>query len=112
MSESITIALLFLQNYILPAAFAIGVIFFIYGFVNSFMVDRPEVGHPSIVNSFAIFAATLIAYGAVLFFMWVIAFSATLSSEDLRDGSGIDAGADIDRGNSFLQVPDVPRAND
>lgn len=101
---------LFLQQYIVPIIFAIGVIFFLYGFVNSFMLERPDVGHATLLHSCALLAAALLLHGVLVFLIWVLSpgawsgFSTPPSSENIP-------GASVDHERSVLPVPNAPRGN-
>lgn len=70
MFEAISATLIFIQQYVITAVYAIGVIFFLYGIVNSFMLGRADLGHPYLLRSFVVFIFALLLYGATALLLW------------------------------------------
>lgn len=109
MTAALISVFVFLQQYIIPIIFAIGVICFLYGVVNSFMIERPDVGHPFLLRSFVLFSIALLAYGALSIFTWLMSIDYT---PDPDDSNLPNTGAEFERGRSLLPTPNAPSGNE
>lgn len=98
--------LVFIQQYVVPVLFALGIVSFFYGAIHSFVLDVSEIGNPELVRSMAIFIIGLIVYGAVA---GLIMMTTGFTSSSGSDGSSNDRrGVDVERERSVLPVPNVP----
>lgn len=100
--------ILFLQQFIVPAVFAIGVIFFLYGVANSFWLGRPDLGHPALLRAMLFFIISLLLFGVLAFLLWLAGGYAEWSADREED----DFGAEVERRRSTLPTPNAPSAND
>ena len=108
MMSGIIAVVVFLQQYVIPILFALGVIFFLYGFINSFMVGRPDIGQPHMIRSVFLFGIALILYGMLAFIGMVFTYD---GPSDL-DRENTEFGAEVREGRSVLPTPNVPSGND
>lgn len=111
MTTSILSVFLFLQQFVVPVVFAIGVIFFLYGLVNSFWLERPDLGHPALIRAMLFFVVSLVIYGAVVLLLWLVGAYET-GLQDRSNGTNSGFGADVDRGRSVLPTPNAPQGNE
>ena len=107
--ESVSSILMFLQDYLVPIIFALGLISFIYGYVNSFMLGRGDIGHPHLLRSLMFFTVALICYGILAFILWSFSFYSTFKEEQGNTPSR--PGVEVDRGRSLLPTPNAPTGN-
>lgn len=116
MSGIITV-LVFVQTYVLPILFAIGLIFLIYGVVHSFVLDRSMIGHPWIVRSVVVLLFSTLLAAVVVFLLFLFGGADGQGSGAGGDGRGgdgdgsgrIDGGGVIEERRNILPAPDVPR---
>ncbi|MEZ4200640.1 MAG: hypothetical protein R3B69_03595 [Candidatus Paceibacterota bacterium] len=113
-----TIALMyfFLQHYLVPLLFVVGLLYFIYGIIHYFIVEGGEhglqIGRESFLKAISWFFVALLVYSLVAFFGWMGAHMNELSSEAPQGGINGDVGGGINRSEGILGVPNVPREND
>lgn len=111
MFEGLVTFLSFLEVYVVPIIFAIGVILFFYGFINSFLIDRPDVGHPNMLHACFTFTLALIAYAIVGGLQWLMTSPFSVPSLETERERG-EYGAEVNREGSLLPVPNAPRGNE
>lgn len=100
---------IFLQQYIVPIVFAIGVICFLYGAINSFLLDRGDLGHPFLLRSLMLFTVSIIIY------LILSACIVLVSTDFTNNQTGTDTntfGAEFERKGSVLPTPNTPRRNE
>lgn len=109
---------IFLSIYLVPFLFALGLIFFLYGFFEYFIIgkegdeERSQHGRELFLKSIGWFVVGIIVYLIVFAIGWIS--SANLSSlfgiPNSNPSGDMDgnAGVQIDRGTGVLQVPNVP----
>jgi len=100
---------LFLKNYLVTFIYAIGLIYFIYGFIEYFLIgkhgdeERMQNGREILLKACAWFFLGLIIYGVIAAAQWLSAGFA----------AKVDSGGDIQiehqKNDSYLPVPNVPR---
>jgi len=96
---------LFLKNYVVTFIYAIGLIYFIYGFIEYFLIgrhgdeERMQNGREILVKSCAWFLLGLIIFGIIVGAEWV---SDNLTAP--TDGVQLEH----ERDSSYLKVPNVP----
>ena len=101
---------LFLDKYLVPFFFAIGLFYFIYACIEYFIIGkggdegRAEHGRELFLKSIAWFVLGLLIYAITALFGWI----STFSFEPL-EGPGVPrGGVDVDREDAVLPVPNVP----
>lgn len=102
---------IFLDKYLVPFFFAIGLFYFVYGVIEYFIIgaggdeERAEHGRELFLKSIAWFALALL----IFVFVSVLGWLSTLSfSPGGVDGPRGGVGADVDREQEVLEVPNVP----
>lgn len=103
--------MIFFTKYLVPFVFAVGLIYFLYGVIEYFIIglggdeERAEHGRDLFLKSIAWLVLALILQTLVLLLGWVSTF--TLGS--LRGST--DGGTDVTPAarESILEVPNVPR---
>ncbi len=108
MSGLITVAVL-LEKYVVPFFFVIGLMYFIYGCVEYFIIGpgdpgRAQRGREMLLKAISWFVISLVAYLLVVGIAW-------LGNLSLSGGSvapEADGGAKVDKNEAILQVPNVP----
>ena len=102
----------FLTVYLIPFIFAIGLIMFLYGSINYFVIGpgeepKREEGRIELLWSFLLFLLGLFLYGIIMGIIWLGA-----AYLNLVDGDGDGAGR-IESGQEtrLQRVPDVPVGN-
>lgn len=117
MLEGLVSFLSFIEVYVVPIVFAIGVIFFLYGGIQYFIFGAPsgdtemiEHGRHNMLNASLLFALALLVYGIVAGLSWLATSFSAPSIETDRGGGGY--GADIEREGSVLPVPNAPQGNE
>lgn len=111
-------AYVFLQKWLVPFLFAIGLIFFVYGFIVYYIIghksgdeDRMEHGRHNLLKAFVLLSVALFIYLAVFLIGWI--GTALTSSTGSIDGDGSANGSPrIEQDRDILKVPDVPRRNE
>ncbi len=105
----------FFTVYLIPFIFAIGLIMFLYGCINYFVIGpgeepKREEGREQLLWSFLLFLLGLAIYGIVMGFIWLgSAYSGLVTNSDL-DGDG-EAGINVREEVRLQRVPDVPTTN-
>ena len=98
----------FLQNYLVPLLFAIGLLYFIYAFIEYFIVGkggdegRAQHGRVLFLKSIAWFSLALLAHLLVILFVWIASIAAAPSSGSATPGG------EFRRDEAILKVPNVP----
>lgn len=102
--------MIFLTKYLVPLVFVIGLIYFLYGVIEYFIIgiggdeERAEHGRDLFLKSIAWLVLSLILQTVVLLLGWLSTFSLSLPGN--TDGGG---GVTPRMNESILEVPDVPR---
>ncbi|MEX0917795.1 MAG: hypothetical protein WDZ93_01430 [Candidatus Paceibacterota bacterium] len=110
MTGGILSVVLFLQDYLVPGMFAIGAIFFLFGIVNSFMLDRPDLGQPNIVRAVFFFGIAIFLYLALAFLGMLMTRGWDETNEEYFGDA--EFGAEVNQQRSILPTPNVPSRND
>lgn len=108
-----TIALIyfFLQNYLVPFLFVIGIIYFIQGIIYYFILDgEQQHGRVNFLKSISWFVVALLVYSVVALFGWLGSRASSLSAPTTSGDA--DSGVEINRTQGILGVPNAPREND
>lgn len=106
-----TLIYIFLQKYLVPFLFAIGLFYFIYGVIEYFIIgsggdeERAQHGRELFLKSIGWFVLAIVAHLVVLAFGWLLVMDFSVPAGGLPSGG---AGVDVERGTGVLQVPDVP----
>ncbi|MCB9818643.1 hypothetical protein H6788_00470 [Candidatus Nomurabacteria bacterium] len=112
MSTAFALAYIFLQKYLVPLLFAIGLIYFIYGLIEYFIIgkggdeSRSEHGRELFLKSIAWFVLALLVYAIVAFFGWISTVSfnpGSVNTPTMPRG-----GANLEQRESILEVPNTP----
>lgn len=106
-----TLALLyiFFDKYAVPFLFAIGLFYFLYGFIEYFIIgkggdeERSQHGRELFLKSIAWFTLSILVYALFIFVTWIGTFSLTGLS-----APGAGGGADVRQDERILPVPNVP----
>lgn len=104
---------LFFQKYVVPAAFVIGLLYFLYGVIEYFIIGqggdegRSQHGRELFLRAIGWFSISLLLYAAVAFLGWLGTLSLTPPGAVPPSG-GSGAGANVERRGNVLQVPNVP----
>jgi hypothetical protein len=107
----LAIVYLFLQKYLVPFLFAIGLFYFVYGCIEYFIIGkggdegRMEHGRELFLKSIAWFVLALIIYSLVAVLGWVSTLSFNMGS---FDAPGVGGGARVNSDESILEVPNAP----
>lgn len=103
---------IFLQKYLVPFLFAIGICYFLYGVIEYFIIgkggdeERSQHGRELFLKAIGWFAVGLIAYAFVALIGWL----STLSLDTSLDTPNMPAaGATIEERDAVLPVPNVPQ---
>lgn len=102
---------IFLQKYLVPFLFAVGLFYFVYGAVEYFIIGkggdegRAQHGRELFLKSIAWFVIALLVYSLVAFFGWLSTF--TLNTNVPRPGAP-QGGVNVEREDAVLPVPNVP----
>lgn len=119
MIEGIFSILSFLETYLIPIVFAVGVIFFIYGFIVYFILGAPsgdtdaiDRGRQHVLRACVFFFAALLAQGVVVGLYWLMTELSTAFETETRtdeQGETRAPGVEVETGEDILRVPNVPR---
>lgn len=107
--SALTLIYIFFDKYAVPFLFSIGLFYFLYGFIEYFIIgkggdeERSQHGRELFLKSIAWFTLSLLVYVLFILVTWIGTFS-------LNDLSGPDAGggADVRQDERVLPVPNVP----
>lgn len=100
---------IFLQKYLVPFLFSIGLFYFVYGIVEYFIIGkggdegRMQNGRGLFLKAIAWFVIAMIAHVIVLAIGWI----STVSFPSPSSPRG-DAGVEIRENPNVLEVPNVP----
>ena len=101
---------LFLDKYLVPFLFAIGLFYFIYGAIEYFIIGkggdegRAEHGREQFLKSIAWLVLAILVYTITALFGWISTFSF-----NSLEGPGVPrGGVEVDREDAVLTVPNVP----
>lgn len=112
MSTTFALIYIFLQKYLVPFLFAIGLIYFLYGLIEYFIIgkggdeSRSEHGRELFLKSIAWFVLALLVFAIVAFFGWVstVKFEpGSVTTPTMPTG-----GANVEDRESILEVPNAP----
>ena len=105
----LALVVIFFEKYAVPFLFVIGLLYFLYGVIEYFIIgkggdeERSQHGRELFLQSIAWFTLSLILLAFVSLLTWI----SNLSFSTPRD-SNVDGGADFDREERILPVPNVP----
>lgn len=107
MLEAIAGVIAFLETYLVGGMFTLGVLFFVFGAVYTFLLEKALVGNPWLVASVVWFAAALITYGVLA----LVVTLATVFDEAVVSGNteAGNAPLEVESERRVLPVPNVPR---
>lgn len=111
MSTTFALLYLFFQKYLIPLLFVIGLLYFLYGCIEYFIVGkggdegRAQHGRELFLKSIAWFTISLIAFAIVAFVGWISTFS---FQPNLNPPTPVGGGANVEQNKSVLPVPNVP----
>ncbi len=103
---------IFLQKYLVPFLFSIGLFFFVYGIIEYFIIGkggdegRAQKGRELFLRSIGWFVLALLVYLVVVLLGWLSSF--TWSGDVITPGAPT-GGVNVGRDDAVLPVPDVPR---
>jgi|SRR5690606_18618831 len=109
--DFLSLIYIFLDKYLVPFLFAIGLFYFVYGIIEYFIIgaggdeERSEHGRELFLKSIAWFVLALLFYALVSMLGWLSNLS---FSPGAVNGPSGGAGVDLDRDKDVLQVPNVP----
>ena len=115
MPEIFGLIYIFLHQYLAPFLFVIGLLFFVYGCIEYFIIGlggdegRAQHGKELLLRSISWFVIAIFVYLAIVF----LGYIGTLAKEttnSLRPDGG--AGVELRRESKSLGVPNAPRGND
>jgi hypothetical protein len=110
----IALVALFLHKYLVPFLFAVGLFYFIYGCIEYFIIGkggdegRAEHGRELFLKSIAWFVLALILYAIASAIGWLSTVSFNMGAVNTPGMPEMGAGAEVDRNESILPVPNVP----
>lgn len=117
MGDFIPLLYIFLQKYLVPLIYVIGLMNLIYGLIEYFVAGRTggdegraQNGRLYLLRSLSWFFVGLVVYSVIAFFGWIS--SGVLNNINLNDDSSGNAGVDYSDRTNVLEVPNVPRGND
>jgi hypothetical protein len=100
--------IIFLQQYLVPFVFAIGLIYFIWGVINYFFFDGYEgVGREAFVKACSWLIVALLIH--IASFLLVGLANLSLSTPTLQPGNAPTGEVEVRERQSVLPVPNVPR---
>lgn len=111
MSTVFALIYLFFQKYLIPLLFVIGLLYFLYGFIEYFIVGkggdegRSQHGRELFLKSIAWFTISLIAFSIVALIGWISTFS---FKPNLNPTSPPSGETNTNQQKSVLPVPNVP----
>ena len=118
-----SLAFVFLFKYLSPLLFVIGLMYFVYGCIEYFVVglggdeERAQNGRNAFLRSINWFVVALLVYGVISTLAWLSGFpnpvTDTGREEEPRvrpgDEGGEGGGLDVKREQNVLPVPNVPQ---
>ena len=117
MSTFMALLCIFLQKYLVPLIFVVGLMNFIYGCIEYYVAGRAggdegraTNGRLYLLRSLSWSFVGLLVYCVITFFGWL---SSGAWRDSINDGAPRgDFGVDLDERQNTLGVPNVPRRND
>ena len=107
-----------LQKYLVPAIFVIGLVFFVYGIIQYFIIgqhsgdeERKQVGRDNLLRGTSWFMIGLLIYAFVAFVGWMAAVRIGIADGDASAEVEADAGARVEETRATLPVPNAPDEN-
>lgn len=100
---------IFLQKYLVPFLFSIGLFYFVYGIIEYFLIGkggdegRMQNGRELFLKAIAWFVIAMIAHVIVLAIGWIATLGPFSPSVPRGDG-----GVEIKENTNVLEVPNVP----
>lgn len=117
MGNFLPLLYIFLQKYLVPLIFVIGLMNLIYGLIEYFVAGRTggdegraQNGRLYLLRSLSWFFVGLVVYSVIAFFGWL--GSGALNNIKSNDNSTGNAGVEFNGRTNTLGVPNVPRGND
>ena len=101
---------IFFQKYVIPFVFAVGLLYFLYGCIEYFIIgkggdeERSQHGRELFLKSIAWFAMALLLFAMVAFIGWLGTLSFTAPSGPTPPQGGVD----VNQEDRLLEVPNVP----
>lgn len=99
-----------LQKYLIPAIFVIGILYYLYGIINYFILPYANKGKVNFLVATLWFVAGLLIYGVVTFFGATSAWFSSLGEQNGSSGFP-SAGVEIEKERALLPVPNPPTSN-
>ena len=115
MTNIIGLVYIFFQKYLVPLLFVIGLMYFIYGCIEYFIIgkggdeSRAQHGRVLLLKSISWFAIALLVYLAIAFLGWIGFMVVNTDLQPARTSG--DADVKIDRRSGTLDVPNAPSGN-
>ncbi len=117
MSSFMALTYIFLQKYLVPLLFVIGLMNFVYGCIEYYGAglsggdeERAHKGRLYLLRSLSWFFIGLVVYSLISFFGWL--GSGALRESLIEEESDANFGVDLEEDRNTLGVPNVPRGND
>lgn len=101
---------IFFEKYAIPFVFAVGLLYFLYGCIEYFIIgksgdeERSQHGRELFLKSIAWFTLALLLFAAVAFVGWLGTFSFTAPTYSTPPQGGVN----VNQGDRLLEVPNVP----
>jgi len=105
---------IFLHKYLAPFLFVIGLLFFVYGCIEYFIIGkggdegRAQHGRELLLRSISWFVVAIIVYLIVASLGWLGSFFQNPSGSGLTPRAGVN----VEQNERTLTVPNVPRENE
>lgn len=106
MSTAFALVYIFLNKYLVPLLFAIGLMYLLYGLIKYFIISEAEHGRELFLKSIAWFVLGLLAFALVAFFGWIS--TVTFNSGSVTTPTMPTGGVNVDERESILEVPNAP----
>lgn len=112
MSTAFALVYIFLQKYLVPFLFAIGLIYFLYGLIEYFIIGkggdegRAEHGRELFLQSIVWFVLALIVFAVVALFGFLS--TVTFNPGSVTTPTMPTGGANVEERESILEVPNAP----
>ena len=114
MSDIFGLIYIFLHQYLAPFLFVIGLLFFVYGCIEYFIIglggdeERAQHGRELLLRSISWFVVAIAIYLIVASFGWFGSFLKDTSGSGLTPRAGVN----LERDQGTLTVPNAPRGNE
>lgn len=106
MATALALIYVFLQKYLVPLFFAIGLMYLLYGIIEYYITDRQDHGRDLFLNSIVWFVLALTVFALVAMLGWVSTISFNPGS--VTTPSMPTGGANVEQRESVLEVPNAP----